>query len=178
MLAVLFLPGTIIHELSHFIMAKLLFVYAGKIHLIPETVGSDVKMGTVVVGKTDILRRFLIGIAPFLYGTAIILTIIYVSIKYALTQNIWVIIGVVYIVFQIGNTMFPSKKDLEKTIILPIFIGIVFVSLYFAGVRISIEHLSTISIIMAVLHKASIYLFVPICFDSVMLLLLKSVIRK
>src|SRR3989344_7337481 len=58
-LAVLFLPGTFIHEISHFLTALFLFVPVGEVEFLPEIQGSDsLKMGSVAIGKTDPIRKF------------------------------------------------------------------------------------------------------------------------
>ncbi|OGH19525.1 MAG: hypothetical protein A3F31_01305 [Candidatus Levybacteria bacterium RIFCSPHIGHO2_12_FULL_38_12] len=105
LLSILFLPGVIVHELSHFIMARILFVYTGEIEFFPsirhqsrhselaseshgilnqvkddrKSVRSDtveIKLGSVTIAKTDPVRRLLIGIAPLLVGIAILLYIL------------------------------------------------------------------------------------------------------
>jgi hypothetical protein len=82
-------PGVILHELSHWLMAKLLFVPTGKMVLFrshdkkparqyryrrtpaPQTVepnADKVVLGYVEVAKTDPIRQSLIGLAPLVTG--------------------------------------------------------------------------------------------------------------
>src|SRR5689334_22124684 len=63
-LAFLFFPGTLIHELAHMFMAAMLFVRVGKIELFPQKQGNSIKLGSVAIAHTDPFRRSLIGLAP------------------------------------------------------------------------------------------------------------------
>ena len=72
--SILVLPGTIIHELSHWIVAEVLGVRTGQISIFPdlETGASTRRLGSVATAKSDPFRAFLIGIAPFISGLAIL----------------------------------------------------------------------------------------------------------
>src|SRR3989344_5460758 len=76
--AILFLPGTFIHEISHFLAALFLLVPVGNLELIPKfkEEGGGVDLGSVAIGKTDPIRRFLIGVAPFVFGLFIIFVLL------------------------------------------------------------------------------------------------------
>ena len=101
----LFLPGTIIHELAHLLTAMLLMVPVGEIHILPEVVENKIHMGTVSTAETDVFRRTLVGLAPFIVGTSIIF--------YCLTlERTWLIY---YLIFEMSNTMFSSSEDLKES---------------------------------------------------------------
>ena len=53
--AILFLPGTFIHEISHFLAALFLLVPVGEFELIPKFKegGGGVDLGSVAIAKTD-----------------------------------------------------------------------------------------------------------------------------
>lgn len=174
-LAFFFLPGTIIHELAHYVMAKLLFVHAGNIRLIPELAGPDVKLGTVAIGRSDPIRRFLIGAAPFLFGVSIILGAVYVVVSRDLLQHTLLLVLTGYIVFEVSNTMFSSKKDMEGAVELFLFIGILTTICYFLGLRIPTNLISEQTDL--VLQKAVLFLLVPLLFDAIIILLLKFLHR-
>ena len=73
---VLLLPGIIIHELSHWLTAKLLGVQTGEISLWPSRrPGNQMRMGSVRVARTDPFRASLIGVAPLISGSIAILII-------------------------------------------------------------------------------------------------------
>ncbi len=140
-LLTILLPGTLIHELSHFLVATVLFVPAGEITLIPKVEGDSIKAGSVHHARTDPIRRMLIGIAPMIIG----LTLIYVLGLYSLPQILnlqFSILNVIclYLLFITSISMFSSKKDLEVAwFLVPVFI-LLGASLYFAGFRVSFSH--------------------------------------
>ena len=51
--SVIFLPGTFVHELSHFLFALFLLVPVGEVDLVPTIEEGNVKLGSVAIGKTD-----------------------------------------------------------------------------------------------------------------------------
>lgn len=160
-MALIFLPGTIIHEFSHAIMAKILFVYVGKMELMPQQRGETLKLGSVEVGKTDIVRNFLIGIAPFLSGTILLLAILYFSFRNNVFGLNALTIVVLYALFVIANTMYSSKKDMEGAIELFLVIVLPIVVLYFLGVRIPLPQVNFDEYI----KSAVIFLGVPLLLD-------------
>lgn len=135
-MAMLFLPGTVIHEFSHALMAKVLFVYVGKMSLFPQLNGNSLKLGSVEVGKTDIIRNFLIGIAPFIIGTTLLLSVLfYFFINQLFGFNLYTVLVLTF-TFMMANTMYSSKKDMEGAIEFILLIVAPIIVLYFVGVRI------------------------------------------
>src|SRR5512141_2729677 len=69
----LLLPGVLLHEGSHYLMAKLLFV---RTHGFQVGVGKarkrQISLGSVNVERSDPIRESLIGVAPFAVGVAAI----------------------------------------------------------------------------------------------------------
>lgn len=115
LLALLFLPGVIIHELAHWLIASILFVQTGDMEFFPQVHGNSVKLGSVQIAKTDPFRRFAIGIAPVLFGLGVLLAI-FRFLSPSFFPIDWKTGFFLYAVFEIGNTMFSSKKDLEGVI--------------------------------------------------------------
>ena len=143
-LAVLFFPGTLLHELSHAISAGLLGVHVGTIEFMPKITGDHVKLGSVQIAQTDPIRRFFIGAAPFLFGTIILLGILFYSVQNHLFNNYLWILFVGYLVFEIGNTMFSSKKDMEGALELFGTIIVILIVFYFLGIRLPAFNPNTI----------------------------------
>ena len=129
--SVLFLPGVFLHELSHFVMAKLLGVRTGKFSLIPATLPSGhLQMGYVETERTDVFRDSLIGLAPLIAGSLFIayaglnrlglralldvlangqIELFWVGLKLLPQVNdfyLWF-----YLVFAVSSTMLPSESD-------------------------------------------------------------------
>lgn len=114
-IALLFFPGVVLHELSHFLVASILFVPTGEIEFVPKIQGNVVKLGSVAIGKTDLFRRFLIGVAPILGGLAVMFGIFWFFSPIPLAIH-WKTILFLFLLFEIGNTMFSSRKDMEGVI--------------------------------------------------------------
>lgn len=133
LLSFLFLPGVVLHELSHLLIANILFVPTGEVEFFPEIHGNEVKMGSVAVAKTDPFRRFLIGVAPVIGGLGILLlSSAYLSGDLFSWQNALLL----YIVFQIANTMFSSGKDMEGA--LGFGIGVLFLTIVLQLLRVPV----------------------------------------
>lgn len=137
LLAFLFFPGTVIHEISHMLMAGILFVPVGDIELIPRLEGNGIKMGSVRVAKTDFMRSFLIGVAPVVLGGGLLFILIFYFVRIFSFERIFIFpyvleyLAMLYGVFVIGNTMFSSKKDMEGTVELLILVGIILAGAFF-----------------------------------------------
>lgn len=163
LIAIIFLPGTLVHELSHWAMASILFVHTGKFSVWPKREENAVILGSVAIVKTDFIRRTLIGVAPFLLGTAIILGALISKIYPALAG---------YIIFEVGNTMFSSRKDLEGTWVFFVFAIAITIAFYFLGVRIVIPNE-----IFEGFKQADNLLLIPIFLNLVLVTLLSILVH-
>jgi hypothetical protein len=124
------LPGIVLHEASHAVMAILLGARVGRISIRPKLAGQRIQLGFVPVEKTDAVRASLIGLAPLLAGSGVILLIGYLifdigAVGTALVAGDWasVLAGLegmpkapdawiwAYVIFAVGNTMLPSRAD-------------------------------------------------------------------
>lgn len=129
---VLVLPGVVLHELSHWAMAKLLRVRVSRMSLGPvRKRGNKVSLGSVRVGKVDVVRGTLIGVAPLLAASAAIGLIGNAvlgvdDLLASAPQGGWelVVAGVreivavpdfwlwLYLIFALSNAMLPSESDM------------------------------------------------------------------
>ena len=132
--ALVLFPGVLLHELSHWLMATLLFVRTGKVALLPQLQDDGtIQLGAVEYYKTDnvgALRESLIGGAPLIAGTvAVLLISLRVFNVELLTQafargdlgaillamgSFWQTPDVLvwlYLFFAISNAMMPSASD-------------------------------------------------------------------
>lgn len=120
---IIFFPGVIIHELAHLLVAEALFVRTGELEIAPRSEGNSLRMGSVQVAKTDIFRSMLIGVAPVIVGTIVLITVLifftgYISGSLFISRfNVLVTAAVAWAVFVVTNTMFSSKKDLEGALV-------------------------------------------------------------
>src|SRR5690606_27997889 len=116
-MALLFWPGVLLHELSHLIVGRVLLVKTGKMTLIPKMqTNGMIAMGSVHVPQTDRLRFFLIGIAPVYVGISVIFGTLWAADHLQLWGD-WMWMGIIgYIMFQVTNNMFLSSSDLNGAI--------------------------------------------------------------
>lgn len=129
MMALLYFPGTAVHEMSHLVMAMILNLKVRDISLIPKIRGNTLKLGTVTYEKKDVVRGLIVGIAPFF---AALFAFWLIDAFRLLYMNFWTTAFFSYIVFTISSTMFSSKQDLiDLVYVLPIVIilGVVLVVL-------------------------------------------------
>lgn len=181
-LAALYLPGTIIHEMSHVLVAGALLVHSGEIEFIPQIREDGVKLGSAEIGVTDPLRRALIGLAPVILGSALILGLLaYLNHLITLNQtSIWAYLIIFILIFELANTMFSSKKDLEGTLGVIIIAGSFISACYLLGFgwlfnwigKLYIDHYQSF-------FQSAIYqLLVPIGLDVAVYLSVKLLIHK
>ncbi len=146
--SLLFLPGVLLHELSHFLMARLLEVPTGRFSIIPRKMeGGKIQLGYVETATTDFVRDALIGMAPLITGIVFVALVgvsrlgmnaLWTSlvqgqlsaINPAITNmfshpDFWLWF---YLVFTISSTMLPSASDRRA------WLPLILVFLFLAGV--------------------------------------------
>lgn len=178
-IALIFLPGTFIHELSHYLMAKFLFISTGRFTLLPKPEGNMIRMGSVEIARVGRIRQLLIGLAPVLSG----LSILFFAFKFLL-PNLpsfnYLFIGLfIYLVFTIANSMFSSRKDLEGAGLMLIIVFLIIAILYILNKQFLISLLvSTLSFMpVNYFQVAAIYLMIPLILDILTILVLRLLIR-
>lgn len=146
LITILFLPGTIIHELSHWLIAEIVRVKTGEISLTPEIEQKNgremyVKLGHVQVAESDPIRKYLIGFAPLFMGMFFLFLLIWIFGYFwpqitdqRIQIGFAILIG--YLLFSVSNNMFSSKKDLEGFIFVIPFLIILGIAVYWSGIDI------------------------------------------
>jgi hypothetical protein len=129
--SVLFFPGVFLHELSHFLMAKILGVRTRGFSLIPQSLPDGrLQMGYVETEKSDIVRDSLIGLAPLIAGTLFVAYAGIYKLQFHTLWNLlrdgqvelfWMGLGLLptvpdfylwfYLAFTVSSTMLPSESD-------------------------------------------------------------------
>ncbi len=143
---VIVLPGVVVHELSHWLMASLLGVGVRKLTIGPVRKGRSrrVSLGSIQVGKVDPVRASLIGLAPLLGGSAVIFLIGHYVLSVSDLTNAVLVEGVdgilsgldylvhvadfglwLYLIFAVSNAMLPSVSDMTTVRPVLIFLAIV-----------------------------------------------------
>ncbi len=126
-LAIIYFPGTVIHEMAHFLTAKILRVPTGRVSLFPRFTEHGLQLGSVEIGRTDIFRRFLVGVAPLIVGILLLLVTFYLTANYTLPWWGYLLSG--YCIVTVANTMNLSKSDLRGSKYVLLFI-VVLLALY------------------------------------------------
>ncbi|PIP62576.1 hypothetical protein COS31_03425 [Candidatus Roizmanbacteria bacterium CG02_land_8_20_14_3_00_36_15] len=122
--SVFFLPGTIVHEMGHFVAATVMMLRVYSVNIFPQWEKNQIKLGSVIYEKKDIVRSILVGIAPIFF--AFFFFWFLARFKMFPGQNFWLNILFGYIVFTVSSTMFSSKKDLvDLAFIIPLIIVII-----------------------------------------------------
>ena len=182
-LAFLFLPGVVVHELAHALAAYALFVPVGKMEFVPTIHETHVKLGSVQIGKTDPVRRFVIGVAPVLVGMSLLLAVCYYLLPPVFTMSLfttWQFYTLVYVSFQISNTMFSSRRDMEGALELIVVLLLVVVILYFFGIKIPQQILQFIAAerFEAFFRQISLLLCIPLALNVGIWMLLRTSIGR
>jgi len=153
MFSIIFLPGVLLHEFSHYVMAVILGVHAAKFSLVPQMLPDGrLQLGYVETVKTDIVRDSLIGAAPLFSGG---LLVAYLAVTRLDLLPLWdvfrngqfnlLLMGVsvlpqvkdfpvwFYLLFTISSTMLPSRSDRHAWMPLGVAILILLVLAVLAG---------------------------------------------
>jgi hypothetical protein len=161
----IFLPGVVLHEASHWIVAHALGLRPSRLRVWPERRGKTVRMGYVDFRAGGPLRDSLVGLAPFVTGCAVLLwTAVQVfGLDGQLgwqeaAQRLWR--GVdhpdawlyAYVTFAISNGMMPSTSDRQAWGTLLLYMVIAAGSLY------TLDLLPTVSaeVVAAAIHGVQI----------------------
>ncbi len=129
--SVIFLPGVMLHELSHYLLALVLGVPTARFSLIPQMLPNGrLQLGYVETVKTDMFRDSLIGAAPLIAGGSLIaylavtrldLIPLWDALRNGQFQLFWLGLTLLpktpdfplwfYLLFTISSTMLPSQSD-------------------------------------------------------------------
>lgn len=142
----LLLPGVVVHELSHWVAAKLLGLRTGPISLGPvRKRGKQMRFGSVQITRADPVRESLIGLAPLISGTVLVLALAGWCLDLLPTQGLplsaWpgrLVAGLqasdawlwVYLIFAISNSMLPSASDRRPWRLFALYLGLVLLLAY------------------------------------------------
>ena len=151
--SLIFLPGVLLHELSHYGVAVLLDVKAARFSLIPQVLDDGrLQLGYVETAKTDIVRDSLVGAAPLIVGGGFVAFVALVPLH---LQPMWDVLrngqfglfwfGITglftikdfplwfYLTFAVSSTMLPSQSDRHAWLPLGVTIAVLIALAILAG---------------------------------------------
>lgn len=151
--SLLFFPGVFLHEISHYVMARLLGVRTGRLSIFPRPLADGrLQLGYVETAPADWVRDSLIGAAPLLAGGAFVA---YAGLQHLGLYELWEAIRVLgveaaldvlpglyrrpdfwlwfYLTFAVSSTMMPSSSDRRAWLPLSMVFGILLAVGIFAG---------------------------------------------
>ena len=144
--SLIFLPGVFLHELSHFVMAKILRVPTGRFSILPQPLPDGrLQLGYVETGRADVVRDSLIGAAPLIAGTLFVayvalyqldMRIVWDTFRNGQLNLFWMAVAALpripdfypwfYLTFVVSSTMMPSQSDRHAWLELAISVGVIF----------------------------------------------------
>ena len=143
--SLLFLPGVLLHESSHFFMARLLGVRTGRFSIFPRKLtNGQLQLGYVETASTDFFRDALIGAAPLIAGG---LFVGFIGVSRLEFNTLWESLAQgqlssfrlelksitdqpdfwlwFYLVFTVSSTMMPSSSDRRAWLPLILVIAVI-----------------------------------------------------
>lgn len=187
LISLFFFPGTVLHELSHLIAAEVLRVKTHGMEFNPTYENGRLKMGSVKVSVSDPIRQFFIGIAPFVSGVLVLLSLLYIYTRYfnifnsfQTLQGSALLFTLLLCVFIVTNTMFSSRKDMEGVIELLILGVIVFLVLFVLGLQ--PERIFSLlfgnKYLQGIIYSVVLFLAVPLGINLLVILATYPIIKK
>jgi len=151
--ALFFLPGTLVHEFAHWMMAKILGVRTAGFHVLPQLgKKGEIQLGSVDVRGGNIVAHTLIGMAPMLLGGAVTLALsfylvdvdaLYAAVRSEQFGNVFEVamdafthpdaLILLYLLFTISGSMFLSASDRAPIQQMALYLAAVLLPLYLFG---------------------------------------------
>jgi hypothetical protein len=151
--SIIFLPGVLLHEFSHYLVALVLGVQTAHFSLIPQLLpNGKLQLGYVETVKSDYFRDSLIGAAPLIAGGSLVaflavtrldLIPLWDSFRHGQFGLFWLGLTLLpktpdfplwfYLLFTISSTMLPSQSDRHAWLPLGVTIAVLIGLAIFAG---------------------------------------------
>jgi len=141
-ITLILLPGTIVHELSHFIAALLLLLPVRSISVLPVFEDREIKLGEVRFERRDFFRAGLVGVAPLFLGILFLLSVFYFQLFPG--DGIFYNLFIAYVIFSVSSNMFSSRHDLKDVIYLIPVMVLIFLTFYLFDIKLDMTLLNDI----------------------------------
>lgn len=149
-----FLPGTILHELSHWFIAELLGVHTGNITILPSFESPDSnyqRLGSVATSSSGPVRSFLIGAAPFISGLFSLSILGYFVFMPSLLW--WQYLLILYGIVVVGSSMMLSREDRRSLPFMIILLVVLAVIYLYVPFRVSPGIIEFLSLTLSSLNQ-------------------------
>ena len=151
--AIAILPGTLVHEISHWAMAKVVGVKTGAVDVLPRLeANGSLRLGSVSVRGGGLLQLTLIGLAPLLAGSALTMWLSYSLFDVTALSQAWQaqqwgqVLDVIaaglsqpdalialYFLFTVSDAMFLSASDREPVLKMLLYLGLILATFFALG---------------------------------------------
>ncbi len=151
--SIIFLPGVLLHEFSHYLIALILGVQTAHFSLIPQMLPNGrLQLGYVETMKSDFFRDSLIGAAPLIAGGSLVaylavtrldLLPLWDTFRNGQFNLVWLGITLLpkaqdfplwfYLIFTISSTMLPSQSDRHAWLPLGVTVAVLLSLVVLAG---------------------------------------------
>lgn len=130
-ISLLYFPGTLLHEMSHYLVAVSCMLKVTDIRIFPVIQSGMVRLGSVSFERKDSVRSIIVGIAPIAGG----MLFFYVISVFSLfpSHSFPLMILIIYLIFSVSSTMFSSKKDMGDLLYAIPFLLLIGAAVYFAA---------------------------------------------
>lgn len=148
----LLMPGVFVHELSHWLTARLLGLRTSKFRVWPQRHKDRIGLGSVSVQRGGAWRDSIVGMAPLITGTMLLAIIGALAFQsdqlleqlqqgrvldtvgqfYQALGNADALVWA-YLLFVIGNSMMPSRSDREPVKPLLLYLGFAVLIYFIVG---------------------------------------------
>jgi len=164
--AIFILPGTLVHETSHWLIAKMVGVRTEGFDILPKLSNDGtIRLGAVGIRGGNLAQHALIGLAPMVVGSLLTVWLSYSlvdvdALGYALESGHWGAVPEVllaslrkpdallalYLLFTISDAIFLSAPDREPVQQLGLYLGLVLIPLYIFGILPAIPNSWTLAL--------------------------------
>lgn len=172
--SLIFFPGTIIHEMGHFVAATVLGLHVIEVKILPQWEKNQIKLGSVLYQKKDFVRGIMVGIAPIFFA----LFFFWFLAKFHLFPGNQPFINILlgYVVFAVSSTMFSSKQDLvDFVLIIPVVIIIIGL-IYILNIRLDfiLNNRMLKEAVSGFSREVSFYLLFSLVVNAILIVFFKS----
>lgn len=175
LVSLFYLPGTIVHEMAHFLAATILFLKVKEVKIFPEFKKNSIKLGSVWYEKKDFVRGFFVGIAPLF--AAVFFFYLISFFKLFPSSNLFQNLFFVYIIFVVSSTMFSSKQDLVDFVFFVPFIFFIAAIGYIFQINLNfvIDNQKIFNILLESLKDVNFYLVFSLIVNFFFFIILKLI---